>query len=47
MVHAEQNLICNCARHGISMNNCVIVCTMSPCVQCMRFLWQCGITKIY
>lgn len=46
MIHAEQNLICNCARHGISMNDCIVVCTMSPCVRCMRFLWQCGIKRI-
>lgn len=46
MVHAEQNLIANCARHGISMDNCTLYCTMSPCVVCMRLLWQCGITSI-
>jgi len=46
MIHAEQNLICNCARHGISMDNCIIICTLSPCVRCMRYLWQCGITTI-
>lgn len=46
MIHAEQNLICNCARHGISMNDCIVVCTMSPCARCMRYLWQCGITTI-
>lgn len=46
MVHAEENLIANCARHGISMDNCTLYCTMSPCVKCMRLLWQCGITSI-
>ena len=46
MIHAEQNLICNCARHGISMDNCLVVCTMSPCIQCMRLLWRCGVKKI-
>ena len=46
IVHAEQNLICNCARHGISMNDCTLVSTLSPCVKCMRLLWQCGIKKI-
>ena len=46
MIHAEQNLICNCAKHGISMDDCIVVCTLSPCVQCMRFLWQCGIKTI-
>lgn len=47
MVHAEQNLLMNCARHGISTDECFVVCTMSPCVLCMRLLWQAGIRKIY
>lgn len=46
MVHAEQNLIANCARHGISMEDCTIISTMSPCEKCMRLLFQCGITKV-
>jgi dCMP deaminase len=46
MVHAEENLIANCARHGISMDDCTLYCTMSPCVKCMRIMWQCGITSI-
>ena len=46
IVHAEQNLICNSAKHGISMNNCSLVCTMSPCKLCMRMLLNCGITKV-
>jgi len=46
IIHSEQNLIANCARHGISMENTMLVCTMSPCLNCMRMLWQCGITKV-
>lgn len=46
MVHAEQNLIAHCARHGISMSDCYVYCTHSPCNVCMRLLWQCGIEKI-
>jgi dCMP deaminase len=46
ILHAEQNLICNAARHGISMANCSLVCTMSPCKTCMRQLVNCGITKV-
>ena len=46
IVHAEQNLICNSAKHGISMNNCSLVCTMSPSKLCMRMLLNCGITKV-
>lgn len=46
IVHAEQNLICNSAKHGISMNDCSLVCTLSPCKLCMRMLLNCGITKV-
>ena len=46
IVHAEQNLLANCARHGISMDDCTLVCTLSPCVSCMRIMWQCGITRV-
>ena len=46
ILHAEQNLIANCARHGISMEDCMLVCTMSPCKLCMRLMLNCGITKV-
>lgn len=46
ILHAEDNLIANCARHGISMENCTLVCTMSPCKHCMRMMINCGITKV-
>lgn len=46
IVHAEANLIANCVRHGISTDDCTLVCTMSPCVTCMRLLYQSGITRI-
>ena len=46
ILHAEQNLIANSARHGISMANCSLVCTLSPCKLCMRMLLNCAITKV-
>jgi len=46
IIHAEQNLICNSAKEGISMNGCSLVCTLSPCKLCMRMLLNCGITKV-
>ena len=46
MVHAEENLIANCAKHGISTDNCMIVITLSPCVKCMRLLYQAGISVV-
>lgn len=47
IIHAETNLLCNAVRHGISTNNCVLYCTISPCVKCMRMLYQAGISDIY
>lgn len=46
IIHAEQNIVAHCARHGISMDNCTLVCTLTPCANCMRMLWQCGITSV-
>jgi len=46
MIHAEQNIITNCARHGISMDDCSVYVTISPCASCMRLLWQSGITQV-
>lgn len=46
MVHAEQNLIANCARHGVSMDNTTLIITLSPCTVCMRLMWQAGVTKV-
>jgi dCMP deaminase len=46
IIHAEMNLLCNCARHGISTDDCFVVCTLSPCVNCMRALYQAGISRV-
>jgi dCMP deaminase len=46
IVHSEMNLIANCARHGVSTDNCFVVCTLTPCKICMRMLWQCGISRV-
>lgn len=46
IVHSEMNLIANCARHGVSTDNCFVVCTLTPCKVCMRMLWQCGINRV-
>lgn len=46
ILHAEKNLIYNCARHGISMSDCYVFCTLSPCMDCLRALYQSGITRV-
>lgn len=47
IIHAETNLICNAARNGVTTDDCFVVQTLSPCVQCARYLYQCGITTVY
>jgi len=47
MLHAEVNLLINCARHGITTSDCILICTLTPCVTCTRLLWQAGITTLY
>lgn len=46
VVHAEENILYNCCRHGISTNNCKIICTQSPCSRCMRAIYQAGIKEV-
>jgi len=47
VVHAEENLICNAARNGVSMSDCFIVQTHSSCIRCSRLLHQAGIDTVY
>lgn len=46
ILHAEQNLIFNCAKHGIGTQNTTLICTHTPCRLCMRMLFSCGITQV-
>lgn len=47
IIHAETNLICNAVRSGIKTDNAAVYCTLSPCVKCLRMLWQAGISDFY
>jgi dCMP deaminase len=47
IIHAETNLLCNSVRAGIKMDGGIIYCILSPCVKCLRMLWQAGIKVIY
>ncbi len=46
MVHAEENLIASCTRHRVSLEDCTVFCTLSPCIKCCRLLWQAGVTNV-
>lgn len=46
ILHAEENLLTNCARHGISMADSFLVCTLSPCKKCMRLMINAGVSFV-
>ena len=46
-VHAEQNAITDCAKRGVSSDNCDAYITHYPCVNCMIILCASGIKNIY
>ena len=46
-VHAEQNAITDCAKRGVSTNDCDAYITHYPCVNCMKILCASGIQNIY
>lgn len=45
-VHAEQNAIADCAKRGVSCENCIAYITHYPCIICCRMLLAAGIKKI-
>ena len=45
-VHAEQNAISDCAKRGVSCEDCTAYITHYPCVICCRILLAAGIKKI-
>lgn len=47
IIHAETNLLCNAVRSGVKTDGCIVYCTLSPCVKCIRMLWQAGVSDFY
>ncbi len=45
-VHAEQNAICQAARHGISLAGATLYCKMEPCRVCAMMIISVGITRV-
>lgn len=45
-VHAEQNAICQAAKHGISINGATVYCKMTPCRTCAMLIINCGISRV-
>jgi dCMP deaminase len=44
--HAEENAILNCARVGVSTDNCSIYTPWLPCAYCAKSIIQAGIKKV-
>ena len=45
-IHAEQNAICQAARHGISIEGATLYCKMEPCRVCAMLIISAGIKKV-
>lgn len=45
-IHAEQNAICQAAKHGIPLNGASLYCRMTPCRTCAMLIVSCGIKRI-
>ena len=46
MQHAERNILYNCCYQGIQTKDTTIVCTLSPCVDCLRACFASGVKTI-
>ena len=45
-IHAEQNTITDCAKRGVSSDQCTAYITHYPCYNCMKLMVSSGICKI-
>jgi dCMP deaminase len=44
--HAEQNAICQAAKHGISIHGSTLYCTNQPCSICTKMIINAGILEV-
>lgn len=47
MIHAEHNGILSAARRGTSLNKSSCYVTGRPCINCIQFMYQAGVKKVY
>ena len=45
-IHAEQNAIIDCAKRGVSSNDCTAYITHYPCYNCTKMMCAAGISHI-
>lgn len=46
-VHAEANVICNCAHDGVSTKGAWLFVTGEPCMACAKLIHHSGISKVF
>lgn len=46
-LHAEQNIITQCAVHGVVLKDAIIYCTTQPCIICAKLLINCQVQEIW
>lgn len=47
VIHAEENAILFCAKHGLQTNGCDLYCTLSPCPTCCKLIATAGIRRVF
>lgn len=45
-VHAEQEVILNCARYGLDCDGATVYCTNKPCTICTKLIINAGISRV-
>jgi len=45
-IHAEQNAICQAAKHGVVLNGATLYCRMEPCRVCAMMIISVGIKRV-
>lgn len=45
-IHAEQNAICQAAKHGVPLKGATLYCRMTPCRTCAMLIISCGIKRV-
>jgi len=45
-IHAEQNTICQAAKHGIALDGATLYCSMEPCRTCAMLIIAVGIKRV-
>ena len=47
VIHAEENAILFCAKHGLKTEGCDLYCTLSPCPTCCKMIATAGIKRVF